>query len=209
LTHFYSGTDVQAPALPKKVRVGLTTDRAVVHLTAKVHAVRIWAGVPGTGTLVGSIPRGDTWTVRAKDGDYAIRDAAGDLVGGRRWGSPSKDLILTYADTGARVFIPEADAIWGDGFSYARGTIEFDLTSCGGTDGGEENVIARLHLEDYVDGIGEVPASWPMASLEAQAVAARTYAVYSIVHYGLRASCGCHLTDGSGDQTYIGYDREA
>ena len=52
-----------------------------------------------------------------------------------------------------------------------------------------------------------LPASWPMASLEAQAVAARTYAVYSIVHYGLRADCACHLTDGSGDQTYIGYDR--
>jgi SpoIID/LytB domain protein len=107
------------------------------------------------------------------------------------------------------VFIPEADGIWDDGFSYARGSIEFDLASCGGADGCIENVIARLGLEDYVDGIGEVPASWPMASLEAQAVAARTFAVYSIVHYGIRRDCACHLTDGSGDQTYIGYDRES
>jgi SpoIID/LytB domain protein len=207
LTHFYRGTRVQTPALPKKIRVGLTTDRAVVHLTAEVHRVRIWTGAPLSGTLVGSIPRGATWAVRAKGDAYAVRDEAGDLVGGRRWGSRRKDLFLTYADAGARVFIPEADSIWGDGFTYARGTIEFNLTSCGGTDGCRERVIARLGLEDYVDGIGEVPASWPMASLEAQAVAARTYAVYSIVHYGLRADCACHLSDGSGDQTYIGYDR--
>src|SRR5213593_918446 len=66
LTHFYRATDVQAPALRKKVRVGLTTDRSVVHLTAKVHAVRIWVGRSGTGTVVGSIPPGDKWTVRAK-----------------------------------------------------------------------------------------------------------------------------------------------
>jgi SpoIID/LytB domain protein len=208
LTHFYRGTAVQTPSLPKKIRVALTTDRARVHLKAQVHRVRLWIGAPLTGTFVGAIPRGDTWVVRAKGDRYAIRDAAGHLVGGHPWGSPTKDLFLTYADEGARVFIPEADAIWGDGFAYARGSIEFDLRSCGGK-GCVENVIVRLGLEDYVDGIGEVPASWPMASLEAQAVAARTYAVYSIVHYGLRHDCRCHLTDGSGDQTYIGYDREA
>ena len=209
LTHFYQGTAVQAPSLPKKIRVGLTTDRARVHLTAQVHRVRVWIGAPVTGTLIGSIPPGDTWVVRAKGDAYAVRDASGALVGGRRWGSPTTDLFLTYADTGSRVFIREADEIWGDGFAYARGSIEFDLSSCGGTDGCLERVIARLKLEDYVDGIGEVPASWPMASLQAQAIAARTYAVYSIEHYGLRASCACHLTDGSGDQTYIGYDRES
>jgi SpoIID/LytB domain protein len=209
LTHFYRGTAVHTPSLAKKVRVALTTDRARVHLQAQAHRVRLWIGAAATGTFVGAIPRGETWVVRAKGDTYAIRDAAGNLVGGHSWGSPTKDLFLTYADEGARVFIPEADGIWGDGFSYARGSIEFDLASCGGADGCIENVIARLGLEDYVDGIGEVPASWPMASLEAQAVAARTFAVYSIVHYGLRRDCACHLTDGSGDQTYIGYDRES
>jgi SpoIID/LytB domain protein len=207
LTHFYQGTQVKAPALPKKVRIGLTTDRAVVHLTAQAHAVRVWTGSPGSGTLVGKIPAGDTWVVRAKGKAYAVRDAAGGLVGGHTWGSPTQDLVITYADVGARVFIPEADSIWGDGFAYADGTIEFNLTACGGADGCVERVIARMRLEEYVDGIGEVPASWPMASLKAQAVAARSYAVYSIVHYGLRSDCACDLTDGSGDQTYIGYDR--
>ena len=210
LTHFYQGTRVDAATpLPPSIRVGLTTQRTVVHLTAQVHRVRLWIGAPFSGRLLGSIRPGDTWVVRTKQKTYAVRNATGVLVGGHTWGSPSKDLFLTYADTGARVFIPEADSIWFDGFSYARGTIEFNLTSCGDTDGCSERLIARLGLERYLDGLGEVPASWPMQAMEAQAVAARSYAVYAIRHDGIRRDCDCDLTDGSGDQTYIGYDRES
>jgi len=210
LSHFYQGTRVDAATpLPPSIRVGLTTQRTVVHLTAQVHRVRLWIGAPFSGRLLGSIRPGDTWVVRTKQKTYAVRNSTGVLVGGHTWGSPSKDLFLTYADTGARVFLPEADSIWFDGFSYARGTIEFNLTSCGDTDGCSERLIARLGLERYLDGLGEVPASWPMQAMEAQAVAARSYAVYAIRHDGIRRDCDCDLTDGSGDQTYIGYDRES
>jgi SpoIID/LytB domain protein len=47
-----------------------------------------------------------------------------------------------------------------------------------------------------------------MDTLKAQVVAARSYAVYAMRRYGLRRDCNCHLTDGAGDQVYIGYDRE-
>ena len=105
------------------------------------------------------------------------------------------------------MFIPEADTIWYDGFAYARGTIEIDLYGC--ADGCRERLIARLGLEEYLYGLGEVPASWPREALRAQAVAARSYATYGIRRYGVRSECACHLTDGAGDQTYIGYDRES
>jgi SpoIID/LytB domain protein len=210
LTHFYRGTRVDTAApLPRNIRIGLTTQRTLVHLTAQVHRVRLWIGTPFSGRLVGSIGPGTTWTVRSTQTAYAIRNATRALVGGHTWGSPSRDLFLTYADDGARVFIPEADSIWYDGFAYARGTIEFNLTSCAGAGGCVERLIARLGLQSYLDGLGEVPASWPMQAMEAQAVAARSYAVYAMRHYGIRADCNCHLTDGSGDQTYIGYDRES
>ena len=104
----------------------------------------------------------------------------GHLVGGHLWGGPRQDLIVTYADTGSRVFIPEADAIWYQGFSYGRGTIEMNLTSCGDANGCVERLIARLRFEDYLRGLGEVPASWPMEAMRAQAVAARTYAAYDV-----------------------------
>ncbi len=209
LRHFYRHTEVGTGiALPGTIRVGLTQDRTVVHLKALGGPVRVWEGEPHVGTLVGKIPAGQTWRALADARSWLIRDADG-VVGGHRWGGPGTDLVLSYANAGARVFIPEADAIWGTGFAYARGTIEMNLTSCGDANGCVERLIARLRFEDYLLGLGEVPASWPMEALRAQAVAARTYAAYAMRHYGLRADCNCDLTDGSSDQTYIGANREA
>ena len=85
---------------------------------------------------VGRIDRARHHVDRAEHAE-GVRDPQRDTRAGRRahLGSPSRDLFLTYADDGARVFIPEADSIWYDGFAYARGTIEFNLTSCAGAGG--------------------------------------------------------------------------
>jgi SpoIID/LytB domain protein len=207
LTHFYRGTKiVRDDGASPRIRVGLTEDRSSVHLTAKGGPVKVWLDAPKTGTLVGTIRRGTTWTVIAKDRAYLLRDQDGARVGDRRWGGPRSHLFLTYAD-GARVFIPETDEIWGQGFSYGRGTIELNLYACG--DACRLRLIARLTMETYLYGLGEVPASWPMASLRAQAVAARSYATYALRRYGLRGSCNCNLTDGAGDQVYAGWSKES
>ena len=208
LNHFYQGTVVEtSTAVPATIRVGLTSGRTLVRLKALAGPVRLWQGSTG-GALVGKIPVGETWTVTAKRNAWAVRAPDGHLVGGHLWGGPSVNLIVTYADTGSRVFIPEADAIWYQGFSYGRGTIELNLSSCGDADGCVQRLIARLRFEDYLRGLGEVPASWPMEAMRAQAVAARTYAAYDVRHYGRRAECNCDITDGASDQTYIGWNRE-
>lgn len=208
LRHFYRHTEVgTSTPLPRRIRVGLTWGRTEVRLRAEAGPVSLWLGSAG-GTRIGSIPAGKTWRVIAGKDAWAIRRPDGRLVGGRRWGDPRTDLVVTYADAGARVFIPEADAIWGDGFAYARGTIEMNLTSCGDGNGCVERLIARLPFEEYLFGLGEVPASWPMEAMRAQAVAARTYAAYVLRRYGLRAECNCDISDGASDQTYIGFDRE-
>jgi SpoIID/LytB domain protein len=207
--HFYRGTKVvTSSSLPDRIRIGLTWSRTSVHLRAQSGPVHLWVGRAG-GRSIGRIPSGDTWRVIARKHDWAVRRAAGGLVGGHGWGGPKANLILTYQDTGSRVFIPEADAIWYHGFAYARGSIEMNLSSCGDANGCVEDLVARLDLEDYLLGLGEVPASWPMEAMRAQAVAARTYAAYALRHDRRRAYCDCDLTDGSSDQTYIGYNREA
>jgi len=209
IQHFYKGTKVvSSSSLPDRIRVGLTWGRTVVHLRAQAGPVRLWIGHPG-GKLVGAIPSGDTWTVQARKRDWGIRRPNGTLVGGHGWGGPHNNLIVTYQDRGNRVFIPEADAIWYHGFSYKRGSIEMNLTSCGDANGCVERLIARLDFEDYLLGLGEVPASWPMAAMQAQAIAARSYAAYDVKHYAIRGDCNCDLSDGASDQTYIGDNREA
>lgn len=44
------------------------------------------------------------------------------------------------------------------------------------------DVVAALKLDDYLEGVlaGEMPASWPLEALKAQAVAARTYTLFQM-----------------------------
>jgi SpoIID/LytB domain protein len=208
LTHFYSGTRVEGASLPKKVRVGLTSGRSTIHLMAPNGPVRLWLDGPGA-TFVAKIPMGKTWSVSAapERRAYSIRDGAGRLVGGRRWGGPSRPLFATYADTGARVRVPEADDIWHQGFTYAYGFLEFDLIDCASRC--RLRLAIELRFEAYLRGIGEMPSSWPAAALRAQAVAARTFATYGIRRRGLRSDCDCHLSDGPSDQVYVGWSKES
>jgi SpoIID/LytB domain protein len=207
LTHFYRETHVERlGTLPVTIRVGLTSGRSLVHLRSTGGPVKLWEGRPSEGTPIGTIAPEETWTVTAKDGDHAVRDGSGALVG-TRWGSSQEHLYVTFPGPGSGVFVPEADAIWSEGFTYTRGVLEFNLHGCGAGAGCAERLIAQVSLEEYLYGLGEVPASWPMESLEAQAVAARSYAVAGM-RSGLRADCNCHLSDGAGDQVYVGADRE-
>src|SRR4029077_13620946 len=47
-------------------------------------------------------------------------------------------------------------------------------------------VINRVPLEEYLRGVvpAESPSYWPAAELEAQAIAARSFAVTSVPHHG-------------------------
>lgn len=64
-------------------------------------------------------------------------------------------------------------------------------------------VINHVDLEQYLQGLGEVPSNWPLNAIEAQIVAARTYALY---HLG----GGLYdVEDTTASQVYLGYDREA
>jgi len=68
-------------------------------------------------------------------------------------------------------------------------------------------VVNSVAMEDYVMGVvpREMPASWPKAALEAQAVASRTFA---LTHIGQFASQGFDLLPSTVDQVYGGYSAE-
>jgi SpoIID/LytB domain protein len=202
LEHFYSGTTVkQDPTPPKNLRVGLTQDQVSVKLTAEAGPVAIRVEDPRSGTLVGKIPRGRTWTVRAVGDKYRVLTGAGRRVGGKDWGGTARDLVLSYAGNGGRIRSPDAGA------TYNRGTIELNLYACGGA-----NCSLRMILvippEGYLVGIAEVPSSWPLAALRAQVVASRSYAFNKVESGQHRTGCNCGLYDSSYDQVYTGWDKE-
>ena len=161
--------------------------------------MHLWAKAP-SGKPIGTIAPGATWIVRAVDGAYRVLDDAGAVVGDHDWGSATSNLYVTYAGDDARVTSPEGGA------TYNRGHLEFNLTGCPGAC--SLRLIAQLPFEEYLFGIGEVPSSWPTESLRAQAIAARSFALYKIRKYGVQESCNCHVYDGSNDQVYVGWDKE-
>ncbi|MFM7949253.1 MAG: SpoIID/LytB domain-containing protein [Actinomycetales bacterium] len=64
----------------------------------------------------------------------------------------------------------------------------------------------RLH-DEYLYGLGEVPSSWPPAALDAQVIAARTYALNKLTK--IRTECDCNIYSTTVDQNFVGYAKEA
>ncbi len=85
------------------------------------------------------------------------------------------DITVHDLENSAAFIKPQGDGeISVDGNHY-KGAIELvqDQKGC-------LTVINELFLEEYVMGVlaGEIPGSWPMEALKAQAIAARTFAIY-------------------------------
>lgn len=68
--------------------------------------------------------------------------------------------------------------------------------------GGGLQLTNVVDVEQYVRGMGEMPASWPAAALQAQAIAARTFAVGA-------ATSGRPLCDTQQCQVYVGAGNES
>jgi SpoIID/LytB domain protein len=60
--------------------------------------------------------------------------------------------------------------------------------------------------DEYLWGISEMPSFWPIAALEAQAIASRTYALSKAGIY--RSACDCDLYGSISDQTFLGFAKE-
>jgi SpoIID/LytB domain protein len=197
LTHYYSGTRVdRRPAPADRLRIGLVQGRGSVRLEAEDGPVDIRLA-SRTGEVVGTVPSGETWRIRVAGEEYRIIDATGGTVA--RVGGPQTSIFAVYETS--RVRVPEA------GHAYARGWIEFGLYNCG--NGCAMRLILLISPEEYLYGLGEVPSSWPVEALRAQAIAARTYASTKAAATQHRPVCDCALYASSFDQVYAGWDKES
>jgi stage II sporulation protein D len=95
----------------------------------------------------------------------------------RRHGLTQVDLSASgkkLATFNAPLQVAGEDGITTFGSKGYRGVLEFAPGLFGGV-----SVVNAVSLEDYLQGVvpAESPASWPAAALQAQAIAARTYAI--------------------------------
>lgn len=73
---------------------------------------------------------------------------------------------------------------------------------------GAMEVTNSLALHDeYLLGISEIASSWPAATLEAQTIASRSYALSKMG--SIKAGCDCHLYAHIADQNFVGFSKES
>ncbi len=123
---------------------------------------------------------------------------------GAAWGADSDARTAGWTASSVR-FEPVADSggLTVGGTGTYRGVIEVLRN------GRSLAVRNDLGLEEYVRGIDEVPPSWPVAALQAQAIAARTYASHTAMIGDDRwRAVGADICATATCQVYRGLDAE-
>ena len=176
LGHYYQGTALTAVDPNQTVRVLLATGAA--HFTGASAA-----GTPGARAR--KLNPSHTYSVHAlASGELALYNQAGKKV--EAFAAP---LVASG---------PAPLAL--TGYGTYRGNLEFRVVS------GKVQTVNAVGLDDYVQGVvaAEMPASWATAALEAQAVAARTYALTADVQgdgYQLYPDARSQMYGGVGAET--------
>lgn len=175
LAHYFTGTGIGVTPPSARVRVLLqaNVNRASLSGASLVNGRRLRPNAVYTITLA----RGGRVTMRT--GRRARVTAPLLRVTGR---SPLR--LRGTADSGVRA-------------GLYRGALELRPAQHGGL-----NAIDAVAVDDYVRGVvaAEVPASWPPAALQAQAVASRSYAITSHA----RPASGFDVYSDTRSQVYEG-----
>jgi stage II sporulation protein D len=156
LAHYYQGTAISTVDPNQTVRVLIGTGKPSFSGASAIRSET-------TGAKSRKLAPADSYSLRAlASGSLALYNQAGKKVA-----KLTPPLIVTG---------PAPMTLAGHG-SY-RGALEFRAV------GSAVQTVDAVGLDDYVRGVvaAEMPASWAAAALEAQAVAARTYALTSNVN---------------------------
>ncbi|MBU6146903.1 MAG: hypothetical protein KGP10_01865 [Actinomycetales bacterium] len=138
----------------------------------------------------------------AEGQDAVVGEAAAVLI---RW-SGTADPAGSGGVPGVLNLVSTASSAAGlrtGGHRYRYGTVSL-AANAGGV-----RVVTTLRLGDeYLLGIGEIPSTWPEAALQAQVVAARSFALARYGNGRVRPACDCHVSATTADQNFVGWSKE-
>jgi stage II sporulation protein D len=146
-----------------------------------------------SGEVVGPTDIAPLLTLASKQKASFRADANGAITGpvsGKhftiRWTGPNA--VMTFSQPGSAV-------------RYRYGQMQMKIVK------GAIEVTNSLSVHDeYLWGISEMSSAWPAAALEAQVIAARSYALSKLGP--IKPSCDCHVYSHISDQNFVGYSKE-
>ena len=194
LDFYYPGTELGTAR--RKIRVLITADTGASLVVGARKGLRLRDR--GTGTAY-DLPRGQGATRWRLTVDDRFRDVVDWYDGSwHRWRPGGRGALAGEGQFSAggsplTLFLPSGSAQY-------RGALRHAVPTQGSTDRNTVNVVG---LDTYVRGVvpAEMPASWDPEAVQAQAVAARTYAAWDRAedrsHY-------YHICDTTSCQVYKG-----
>ena len=229
VTHYYPTTTVTAMPMPTNLAVGLLQDRSAAN---RSYIALRSEGVGGAGNpliiTMGStkltIPVATKITVGVQSGQVVVFGPNGIYQDNQKhtlsapsltvsWGKQTQgtkvatvvDVESASTSTGALANLGANCATNNCSHHYKYGTLTIKPYTSSTL-----NISNTLALNnEYLFGLGEVPSSWEPAALQAQVIAARSYA-YSKYQDNktLRSSCACHIYGTPADQNFVGFNKE-
>ena len=190
---YYRGTALTKVTTPPAIRVGLLQEQDHIDVTGNGR----FDIYDQKGTLRAAGASGQTWRVRpvaSGTNQLAVYNPNGVLSF-----TSAAPVTIRYENRGTLLKLPQT------GWQYKHGRIDLDVN----TPTGKERAILIVPFEQYLYGLGEMPASWAVEALKAQAIAGRTYALDKINRLGQnRAVCNCAVYASTADQVYDGTAQE-
>lgn len=191
LKHYYTGIDVQRKTLPSEIRVGLLQERAEIY----VEGDGAFGLYDSGGTKKANGKAGERWTIRPKSGRLEVLAPGASTP--KFTSAPP--VTVRYEATDTLVTLPQTK------HTYKRGRIDIGINPSTG----KTRAILIVGFEQYLYGLGEMPASWHHEALETQVIAARTYALEKVNRLGQQRSvCNCAVYGTTADQVYAGVAHE-
>ena len=200
----YDQTDVgcytSLEALPYGVKVAYTTQSGKIT-SLQVIGQSLTSAIRVVLTSEGSYEQSEVKLVGAADYDVIYENKASTLEAGTAWSSESFEW---KSESPTVRLVPRADSLLtissivkGEEAPSYKGIIEVTKTEKGYV------VVNEVDLEDYVAGVipSEMPTSYGIEALKAQAIAARTYAAASLSSSKFIAY-GAHVDDTTSSQVY-------
>ena len=217
IEHYY--TDVRTEARDvgaqgtRALRVGLTANAdewSFTNDSSSARDLHVWLEGGSDGDIAYVEP-GESLHVTQDGTDCEVSIGPGEAMGLAPdvEEAACADLAVRWpvdrGDPATFVEMPREEA---HDLTLARGWINFVQRD-------DETVHTRLqiHMEDYLYGLAEMPASWGPAALQAQAVTGRTFALNRASQLNPQAnprggSCSCDLLTTVSDQHYTGWAKE-
>jgi SpoIID/LytB domain protein len=221
---FYFGGAVARPAtLPATIRVGLLQASRDPSTGGRLGQVLVrGVEVPGLGgsggfTVAGVATSGQvhkralaghvTWSIRPEAGGTSVFDPGGSRVFGPT--RPGAGVVVRYqtASRPARLLLPQT----GQQLRWGRLDVHLVRDDLGTL---RQRAVAVLPFNHYLRGLAEMPGSFANEALQAQGIAARSYALASVLARGQSFGagswdgCRCAVYATVRDQAYAGYAKE-